>query len=115
MFTSSACGAFVVLTIFYIICDSMSKEIGRVSLVLYCSTCMSFIGRGKNTGFYGDKILNKNLKFFDKIFVPTFCRRRFRNALYGEKILSMEKCNVWARFRQTNLFMLIFYAGRYKN
>ena len=40
-------------------------------------------------GFFSDKILYKNLKFFDKIFVPTFCRRRFRNALYGEKILSM--------------------------
>ena len=26
-----------------------------------------------NTGFYGDKILYKNLKIFDKIFVPTFC------------------------------------------
>ena len=37
-----------------------------------------------DTGFYGDKILYKNLKFFDKIFVPTFCRRRFCNALYGK-------------------------------
>ena len=33
-----------------------------------------------NTGFYGDKILYKDLKFFDKIFVPKFCRRRFRHA-----------------------------------
>ena len=56
-----------------------------------------------NTGFYGDKILYKNLNFFDTIFVPTFFRRRFRNALYGEKILSMGKCYVWARFRQTCL------------
>ena len=31
---------------------------------------------------YGDKILYKNLEFFDKIFVPTFCRQRFRT---GEK------------------------------
>ena len=47
---------------------------------------------GPNTRFYGDKILHKNLKFFDKISVPTFCRRRCCNALYGEKILSMGKC-----------------------
>ena len=45
----------------------------------------------------------KILKFFDKIFVPTFCRRRFRNASYGEKILSMGKCYVWEWFRQTCL------------
>ena len=38
------------------------------------------------TGFYGDKISFKNIKFFDKIFVPTFCRRRFRYTLYGEKV-----------------------------
>ena len=53
-----------------------------------------------NTGFHGDNILYKNLQIFDKIFVPTFCRRRFRNAFYGEKILSMGKCYVWAWFRQ---------------
>ena len=67
---------------------------------------------GSNAGFYGDKILNKNLKFFDKLFVPTFCRRRFRNALYGEKILSMGKCYGWARFRQTCLGSSM--RGRYK-
>ena len=39
-------------------------------------------------GFYGNKILYKNLKFFDKIFV----RGRFRNALCGEKIFLMGKC-----------------------
>ena len=39
------------------------------------------------TGFYGNKISYKNLKFFDKIFVRTFCRQRFRNAVYGGKIL----------------------------
>ena len=62
--------------------------------------------------FIGDKILYKNLKYFDKIFVPTFSRRRFRNALYGEKILSMGKCYVWARFRQTCLGSSM--RGRYK-
>ena len=47
-------------------------------------------------GSYGNKILYKNLKFFDKIFVRKSCRRRFRNAPYGEKILLMGKCYVWA-------------------
>ena len=64
------------------------------------------------TGFYGDKILYKNLKFFDKIFVPTFCRRRFRNAPYGEKVLKMWKCYVWIWFRQTRLGSPM--RGRYK-
>ena len=36
-------------------------------------------------GSYGNKILYKNLNFFDKIFVRKSCRRRFRNAPYGEK------------------------------
>ena len=47
------------------------------------------------SGSYGNKILYKNLKFFDKIFVRKSCRRRFRNAPYGEKIL-MGKYYVWA-------------------
>ena len=47
-------------------------------------------------GSYGNKILYKNLKFFDKIFVRKSCRRRFRNAPYGEKILLMGKSYVWA-------------------
>ena len=47
-----------------------------------------------NTGFYGDKILYKSLDFFGKIFVPIFYRRRFRNALYGEKVLLDEWGNV---------------------
>ena len=38
-------------------------------------------------GSYGNKILYKNLNFFDKIFVRKSCRRRFRNATYGNKIL----------------------------
>ena len=38
------------------------------------------------------KILYKNLEFFDKIFVRIFCRRRFRNSLYEEKILLIGKC-----------------------
>ena len=41
------------------------------------------------------KILYKNLKLFDKIFVRKSWRRRFRNAPYGEKIL-MGKSYVWA-------------------
>ena len=32
-----------------------------------------------------------------------FSCRRFRNALYGEKILLMGKCFVWAWFRQTGI------------
>ena len=55
------------------------------------------------TGFDGYKILYKSLEFFDNIFVPTFCRRRYRDALYGENILSMGKCFAWARFQQTYL------------
>ena len=47
-------------------------------------------------GSYGNKILYKNLKFFDKIFVRKSCRRRFRNAPCGEKILLMRKSYVWA-------------------
>ena len=62
------------------------------------------------TGFYGDKILYKTLQFFDKIFVPTFCRRRFRNALYGKKILSMGREMLCLGTVLTNLFRL-FYAG----
>ena len=44
---------------------------------------------------YRNKILYKNLNFFDKIFVRKSCRRRFRNGLYGGKILLMGKCFVW--------------------
>ena len=47
-------------------------------------------------GSYGNKILYKNLKFFDKIFVRKSCHRRFRNAPYGEKILLVGKSYVWA-------------------
>ena len=46
------------------------------------------------------------------IFSTRFsCRRRFRNALYGEKIL-MGKCFVWAWFRQTCICSSL--RGRYK-
>ena len=62
------------------------------------------------TGFYGDKILYKNLDFFDNNFVPTFCRRRFRNALYGEKILLGKSLGTVS----TNLSKL-FYAGEMQN
>ena len=48
--------------------------------------------------FYGNKILYKNLTFFDKIFVRIFYRRRFRNGPYGEKILLIGKRFVWAWF-----------------
>ena len=47
-------------------------------------------------GSYGNRILYKNLKFFDKIFVRKSWRRGFRNAPYGEKILLMGKSYVWA-------------------
>ena len=63
--------------------------------------------------FYGDKILYKNLKFFDKIFVPRFCRRRFRNALYGEKIL-LDGEMLCLGTVSTNLARL-FYAGKIQN
>ena len=66
-----------------------------------------------NTGFYGDKILYKNLKFFDKIFVPTFCRRRFRYAPYWEKILKDGEM-LCLGMVSTNLFRL-FYAGEIQN
>ena len=85
-------------------------------LLLQCISCKKNLYRkftSSNTGFYGDKILYKNLKFFDKIFVPTFCRRRFRNAPYREKILSMGKCDVWGMV-STNLFRL-FYVGEIQN
>ena len=64
-------------------------------------------------GSYGNKILYKNVEFFDKIFVV---RRRFRNALYGEKILLMGKCFVWAWFRQTGTWYTVCSSmrGRYK-
>ena len=52
------------------------------------------------------------LNFFDKIFVRKSCRRRLRNALYGEKILLMGKCFVWAWFRQTCICSSM--RGRYK-
>ena len=58
-----------------------------------------------NTGFYGDEILYKNLNFFDKIFVPTFCRRRFRNSLCGEKIRASRGNFVTAR-SGTGMFSL---------
>ena len=61
---------------------------------------------------YGNKILYKYLNFFDKIFVRKSCRRRLRNALYGEKILLMGKCFVWAWFRQTCICSSM--RGRYK-
>ena len=51
---------------------------------------------GYKGGSYGNKIVYKNLKFFDKIFVRKSCHRRFRNAPYGEKILLMGKSYVWA-------------------
>ena len=57
-----------------------------------------------NSGFYSYKILYKNLEFFDS-------HRRFRNALYGEKILLMGKCFVWAWFRQTTCICSSMYAG----
>ena len=47
-------------------------------------------------GSYGNKLLYKKFKFFDKTFVRKSCRRRFRNAPYGEKILLMGKSYVWA-------------------
>ena len=73
------------VTIFICICMSL-----RVFLF---AKKMKFLTKG---GSYGNKILYKNLKFFDKIFVRKSCRRRFRNAPYGEKILLMGKCYVWA-------------------
>ena len=41
----------------------------------------------RNTGFYGDKILYKNLKVFDKIFVPTlhFAVEDFVTLFMGKK------------------------------
>ena len=60
-------------------------------------------------GSYGNKILYKIL-----IFPTRFsCRRRFRHALYGEKILG--KCFVWAWFRQTCTWYMFFYAGEIQN
>ena len=64
---------------------------GNVQQYPLCAA--SFFAKG---GSYGNKILYKNLKFFDKIFVRKSCRRRFRNAPYGEKILLMGKSYVWA-------------------
>ena len=54
-------------------------------------------------GSYGNKILYKNLKFFDKIFV----RRRFRNALVDGEILCLGIISEY-------LYML-FYAGEIQN
>ena len=65
------------------------------------------------TDFYGNKILYKNLEIFDKIFVPTFSRRRFRNALYGEKIL-LDGEMLCLGPVSTNLSKL-FYAGGTQN
>ena len=67
----------------------------------------------RNTSFYSDKILYKNLKFFDKIFEPTFCRRRFRNAPYRDKNL-VDGEMLCLGMVSTNLFRL-FYAGDIQN
>ena len=80
-----------------------------VPLLVKCRiTCL----RVRAGGSYGNKILYKNLKFFDKIFVRKSCSRRFCNALCGEKILLMGKCFVWAWFRQTCICSSM--RGRYK-
>ena len=63
-------------------------------------------------GSYGNRILSKNLKFFDKIFLPKSCRRKFRNALYGENRVDGEMFCLG--MVSTNLYML-FYAGEIQN
>ena len=71
---------------------------GAIIFILFSFPCSADHGRDwpPKGGSYGNKILYKNLKFFDKIFVRKSCRRRFRNAPYGEKILLMGKSYVWA-------------------
>ena len=59
---------------------------------------------GPKGGSYGNKILYKNLKFFDKIFVQKSCRRRFRNTPYGEKIL------LWENLMFGHDFGILVYA-----
>ena len=52
------------------------------------------------------KILNFSTRFS--------CRRRFRNALYGEKILLMGKCFVWAWFDKLvpGIFLGLFLLAK---
>ena len=71
----------------------LAAQVGETA-VSWCF--VGCLGQARKGGSYGNKILYKNLKFFDKIFVRKSCRRRFRNAPYGEKILLMGKCYVWA-------------------
>ena len=42
--------------------------------------------------FLWEQNIVQNPKFFDKVFLRIFCRQRFRNGLYGGKILLMGKC-----------------------
>ena len=58
-------------------------------------------------------LMEQNLVQKSSIFRQS-CRRRFRNAPYGEKILLMGKSYVWAWFRNTCVYML-FYAGEIQN
>ena len=66
----------------------VSTKSVKVMISEHCKKCKKTMelelecitGRGNEGGSYGNKILYKNLKFFDKIFVRKSCRRRFRNA-----------------------------------
>ena len=62
--------------------------------------------------FMATKSCTKILNFSTRFPCQHFAVKDFVNALYGEKVLSMGKCYVWARFR--NLFRL-FYVGEIQN
>ena len=63
-------------------------------------------------GSYGNKILYKNLKFFDKIFVRNSCRRRFRNAPMGKNLVDGE---ILCLGMISEYLYMIFYEGEIQN
>ena len=78
----------------------VGKILGKIKIFV-----QDFVPKG---GSYGNKILYKNLNFFDKIFVPSKISLR---SLWEKNLVDGEMFSLG--MVSTNLYML-FYAGRYK-